>query len=365
MSLETILKTSAGHVLSGLSLSEAQVKLSVIVPILRGLGWNDTNPAEFVPEFSIDNGQVDYALCEANNQPLVFVEAKRLGKANSEGEEQLFGYANNKGVPLLVLTDGDVWNFYLSMVVGEPAERRFYRMELRREEKIPDYAKFLNDHLQKNAVLSGNAKRRAEDLHESGRARKASRDAIPRVWQDLLKSGDETLRDLLVESVESDCGVRPELDDVVDFLSRQTLPTGHSQVAQGASTFTGSVKSRHRAPASPRKKIKGYVLYGKDVDVGKGNRTLAAVLKVFQSRDPKFIERFAANPKTVGRTRRLVAQSREDLYDQRDLVEYSVELKDGWWLGTNLDTVSVRRHIETACEIAGVKFGSQLRLIEH
>ena len=73
----------------------------------------------------------------------------------SLGEEQLFGYASNRGVPLLVLTDGNRWDFYLSMAEGVPSERRFYRLELQLEHKIPEYVDFLDQHLRKRRVVSG------------------------------------------------------------------------------------------------------------------------------------------------------------------------------------------------------------------
>ena len=133
------------------------------------------------------------------------------------GEEQLFGYASNRGVPLLVLTDGNRWDFYLSMAEGVPSERRFYRLELQLEHKIPEYVDFLDQHLRKRRVVSGEARLVAEQRHASNRERKRAHQAIPRAWQTLLKEPDETLRDLLAEKVESECGTKPELDDVEVF----------------------------------------------------------------------------------------------------------------------------------------------------
>ena len=54
MDLEQVLGVAVKRIHSGLLSNEAQVKQAVIVPILRALGWDDTNPAEFVPEHSLD-----------------------------------------------------------------------------------------------------------------------------------------------------------------------------------------------------------------------------------------------------------------------------------------------------------------------
>ena len=115
--------------------------------------------------------------------PQVFLEAKRIGAMDGGGEEQLFGYASNRGVPLLVLTDGNRWDFYLSMAAGIPAERRFYRLELQLEHKIPEYVEFLEEHLRKDRVVSGEARRNAERRHTSNMQRERAREAIPRAWR--------------------------------------------------------------------------------------------------------------------------------------------------------------------------------------
>ena len=359
MGMEKVLKTAVQQLNSGLLNNEAQVKQAVVLPILRGLGWDDTNPAEFVPELSLDDGRVDYALCQTGGSPLVFIEAKRLGSADTKGEEQLFRYASNKGVPFLILTDGNVWDFYLSMAAGAPAERKFYHVELRREEKIPEYAPFFEDHLEKNQVISDQAKAAAERLHNDNKQKEKALNVMPEVWRRLLETPDEFLRDLLVEAIQSECGTRPELDDVEEFLKTALFkPTPQPSAIQASPVQSGPM----RQSGGSRSKIVGFVLDGKRMEVGVANRTLAEVLKEFQRRDAGFLTRLA--PQTVGRTRRLVAQNREDLYEAEDLREYSLDLENGWWLGTNISTESVRRNIKLACQVAGVHFGTQLTLIE-
>ena len=211
MNLEQVLRNALGNIRSGQLTNEAQVKQAVILPILRALGWDDTNPNEFVPELAVEvgkrRGSVDYALCRTtpNWQPLVFIETKRLGNADTVGEEQLFEYATNKGVPLLVLTDGDVWNFYLAMAAGIPPERVVYRAELRQEEKLAEYAGFFQRYLEKARVLSEKARQDAEKDKESEGNRLTARNAIPDCWQSLLGEPDDFLVELLVEAVEKNC----------------------------------------------------------------------------------------------------------------------------------------------------------------
>ncbi len=367
MNLEQVLALVIQRIRSGSLENEAQVKQAVIVPILRALGWDDSDPAEFKPEYSVDNGRVDYALL-GKTGPLVFIEAKGIGRVDISGEEQLFGYAVNKGVPFLVLTDGDIWGFYLSMAAGAPAERRFYRAELTREGRIPEYSHFLGTHLQKSHVLSGDARRAAEDLLASNQDREKAREAIPGVWKSLLARPDDMLRDLLMEQVASECGTMPEQDDVESFL-KACLSGGVPEVPDAPVPATRPRRRKSSPEPQPAtstgtRKITGYILEDRTVETGAAYRTLAGVLKEFHRRDPQFMERFAAQ--TVGRKRQLVARDRKNLYpDTPDLVEkMSLDLGNDWWLGHNLNADTIRRRIKTACEIAGVKYGSQLKLIE-
>ena len=201
MSLEEVLRKAIERINSGSLTNEAQVKQSVIVPILRALDWDDSDPAEFVPEFSVDSGWVDYALLRSGGGPLVFIEAKGLGGVDIKGEEQVFRYAVNRGVPFLILTDGNLWDFYLSMAAGEPPDRQFYRVELTNEERIPEYVESLEMYLHKSRVVSEDARVDAEQRLRSNRERGEARKAIPGVWRTLLETPDDMLRDLLAEEV--------------------------------------------------------------------------------------------------------------------------------------------------------------------
>lgn len=93
--------------------------------------------------------------------------------------------------------------------------------------------------------------------------------------------------------------------------------------------------------------------------------TLTKVLKKFHDTVPGFMERFASRTKT--KKRNLVAQKSADLYLASPDLEKSASLNmgNGWWLGTNMSEATIRKRIETACEVAGVRMdGARFRLIE-
>ena len=372
MSLEQVLKRSLTNLQPGVLANEAQIKLAVILPILGELGWNNSNPNEFKPEFEIPDPQVpgkkrwvDYALGSLLSSnpphPLVFVEAKNAGYADTKGEEQLFSYAVNRGVPLLILTDGTVWNFYLSMAAGFPPERLFCRVELKYEEKIPDYVESFQHYLKKDNVLSEDARHTAERELKRIKDKETARNAIGPCWDFLVSESHLILSNALAEAVEKQCGIRPELDDVEKFL--RGLNSSPEITIPPSPTPPPPPLLPQPSARQASGRIIGYVLDGNRVETGAGYLTLLAILREFDQRDPSFMERFAAKTRTT--KRHLVDRNPDNLYIGSPQLKkkYSQELGNGWWLGTNLSKSDVVRYVETACNIVGVRAGSQLTFI--
>ena len=354
---------------SGKLNTEAQVKQSAIMPIIRALGWDHENPDEFRSEYPIPDSlkRADYALCRSYDRPLVFIEAKKHRHADENGEDQLFKYAYGQGVPFLILTDGDAWNFYLSMGEGLPTERRFYRVILTAADKIENHARNFVRFLEKENVLSGESDIYAKKQHDSNKNREKAREEIPKVWRSLLEQPESELRDILAINVANKCGMEPEPDDLDAFLQKQLGLPRSSQSSPPAPSQPAPSRPAEKRQSRPvthnsgNGKIVGYVFNGQERYIGSANHTLAAIVQEFAKDNPQFLLHFAAE--TGGRTRRLVAQNKEDLYDLPHLRDYAIALDDGWWLGSNISAAQVGRYIELACKISRVNFGSQLTLI--
>lgn len=368
--------------------NEEQIKMAVILPILRALDWDHDNPEEFVPEYAValqdgSHGSVDYALFGdeipgGRRSPMVFVEAKRLGNVTVSGVEQVFTYAANRGVPFLILTDGNIWDFYLSMAAGAPADRRFLRIELERDDRLLDYARFLDQYLRKGRVGRPKTRLDAERLLHDDRQRRVAVQAIPAVWRSLLESPDESLCNLITDAVARKCGFPPAFDDVTTFLKGRALPSPpvsdvdprlhrplkHARQEKPSDPVIVDPPSPPPTPRPQRPQIRGFVLDGERTDTGSAREALTELVKKFHLLDREFMARFAS--RTSGRSRRLVAKTRDQLYDNPnlDLDQHSRDLNNGWWIGTNLSQALIRKHIATACEVMGISLGSRLTLIE-
>ncbi|MCY3788058.1 MAG: type I restriction endonuclease, partial [Gemmatimonadetes bacterium] len=135
--IEQQLRDAIHRLRTGNLASEADVKQAVIVPILRALGWNTDDNEQLKTEHRVATGSVDYALFRYD-QPNVFIEAKRKGKAEDPASrKQLFDYAPNRDIPILVLTDGKLWEFYFGIGPGTWEERCFHRLTLDDDESLP------------------------------------------------------------------------------------------------------------------------------------------------------------------------------------------------------------------------------------
>ena len=97
------------------TLHESNTIQYLVEPILKGLGWDFSNPQEVIREFNPEgrrrfgNIAVDIALLE-DGEPKVFVEAKRLDRDyDPDYKKQIDKYASYMERGIAVLTNGQFW----------------------------------------------------------------------------------------------------------------------------------------------------------------------------------------------------------------------------------------------------------------
>lgn len=95
---------------------------------------------------------------------------------------------------------------------------------------------------------------------------------------------------------------------------------------------------------------------------GNAKEALRIILQQLQKADPNFLERLSRDPRCIGRSRRTLARRREDLYPRRPDLQaaQSVEIADGWFLGTNTSTRQKVAILRAAADVAGLKFGEDI-----
>jgi len=100
--------------------TEEATKTAFILPFLRLLGYDDSNPTEVIPEFTADFGnkkheKVDYAIFQ-DGKPTMIIECKHWAENLNVHNSQLFRYFNATQTRFGLLTNGIVYRFYTDLV---------------------------------------------------------------------------------------------------------------------------------------------------------------------------------------------------------------------------------------------------------
>lgn len=257
---------------------EKKVTRRIITPVLDWLNW-PTHDEDIVKyeEYTRDGKRVDVSL-HHNHGPEVFIEVKKLGLGGTpEAKIQALNYALAGGIPLVVLTDGQKWNFfylppdYLLSEGSDCEERCFLEVDLL--EKSPqESCAILRKYLDRDEVVGGWVVDAAEGFFRKKdrekELRKKARREIPDAWTRRIKrKKSDSLLEQLIEQLANDVydkvRFRPDDDDIVDFLqslesknesknTRQPQP----KTEKGQTLIPSSVSSGRKVAAT--KAVKNY-----------------------------------------------------------------------------------------------------------
>ena len=235
--------------------NEMSVRQGIVEPLLRGLGWPTNDTRVVFPEYSIAGGRVDYALCCPPVEPVVLIEAKSIGKIDEGAEQQLFSYAFHQGVPILVLTDGQEWQFFYTFGQGDYDKRKVCVLNLNDSdsEKI---ANLLQRYLNYASIQNGDAAQSIEADYRLLSSQRAAMRHLPETWRGLLEGADELLIDLVVEATEDFCGHRPSKEQVLDFLKNlESAPASRETALPSSSSHLQKPRARGKPKRSPSKRL--------------------------------------------------------------------------------------------------------------
>jgi predicted type IV restriction endonuclease len=331
--------------------NEAAVSRGIVMRLLQALNWPIFDTNIVCPEYRLESIIVDYALCHPPSKPAVIIEVKNIGKLEG-ADSKLFEYAFRAGVPMAILTDGQEWHFYLPAGKGSILERRFYKLDLLKRD-VDGIVNRFDRYMLYEKIRNGEALKCARAEHDSASIVREVRTHIPMAWKKIIEEQDSILIDLISEKVADLCGYKPQPDLVSEFLLEQlTMPPQSPSVIP-------SFRPESIVPPPRTKGPIGYTLHGKTTHLRSAVDVLVNVLDELSKKDTNFITRLAS--RKHGRSRRYIAQSRDELYPGRpDLAEYSKQLSNGWWAGTNYSKSNISQIIQLACEVAGLRFGYDL-----
>ncbi len=247
MSLETTLTDIVGRLRQGRFPNEQAISQGAVLRVLQELDWDIYDTTAVWPEFQTGEGRADFALCHPPSTPAVFIEVKAPGKAE-DGIRQALEYAFHTGAPFVVLTDGRTWSFYLPAEQGSYQNRRVHKLDLF-ELPPAEAAEMLSCYLAHSRVVSGEALEMARREYRSRHRRIQARAAIPGAWRALVEKGHQDLVNMLAAAVEFKAGIRPDDEDVAQFLAK----LGHPAVVEtGRAKASAQLKAVIPHPSAPR-----------------------------------------------------------------------------------------------------------------
>lgn len=352
----------------GLLPTEQAVSQGAVSTVLKYLGWPILDPTVVVLQYRMRTPQgalrfADYALCRDDGHPLILIEVKAVGRIGN-ADVQLFEYCFHAGVPFAVLTDGQVWRFYITMETGSYDERRVYQLDLLEQDDAVCCER-LERYLDKESVMRGvnlaNARSDFNDAIRRGRIQ----NTLPQAWREILNAPDNYICEMLAAKVSELCGFEPDLDNCTDFIREHTdilpgftvaptLPTAQlSADAPVAATAETQSETRNDAP--------GYIFQGNYHSCASNTRVMVELFNQLAEAYPEFPGRFAARKQ--GYSRRYLAEDRYDLYPgQPERCEgFSEELEvGGWFLATHQSRATIENSLRLACEVLGLEYGSDI-----
>ena len=367
MELETTLTDISQKLRDNRFPNEQSISQGVVLRILNDLDWEVYDTNIVWPEFATGDGRrVDFALCDPPSKPKCFVEVKQQGKAE-DGVKQALEYAFHSGVPFVVLTDGQTWSFYLPAEQGSYEERRVFKLDLF-ERTDDEAAEVLQRYLERNRVVSGKSLDEARKEYRDKNRRSLARQAIPEAWRELVERGDDILRELLVDAVESKVGVRPDNEDIVDFLGRlaplDPNPSPSPSPIRKATPKKVSIQPiLTMSDRNPSNQPTGHnvTILGENRPYRNAKEGMVLILSELAKRDSGLLKRCSQHPAFHGRERNYIAQRVEDLYPKRpDLQSQHEKLPGNWFVGTNINNQLKMRLVKAATEVAGLDFGKDV-----
>ena len=367
MPLESIIADITNRLRQGLFANEQSISQGIVLRVLQELGWDSWDTTTVWPEYGTGEGRrADFALCHPPTKPAIFMEVKPPGRAE-DGVRQALDYAfHTGGVPFVVLTDGKTWSFYLTMEQGSYEDRRVFKLDLF-ERSSSEAADILDRYLRRDRVQSGAAVDAARTEYRSRNRKTQARAAIPEAWRELIERGDELLVELLTDAVESKAGIRPEEDDVTDFLASLGKPVILQQAVASTPApprqTAGTPATRVPRAAEPTATTRSgtLILRNKAYPYPTAKDALIIVLRELANDDPTFLQRLAQHPDVQGRLRKYLGRSPEELYPHReDLREMVESLPGGWLAATNLNNLTKKNIIKAAAEVAKLRYGHDI-----
>jgi len=204
--------------------NEEHIRLSLIARVLQKLGWNIWDPCEVNSEYNStpqeDSTRVDIALFSTPRRPDVFIEVKAIGKISEDSlqgiEVQLRNYNRDNTASFSIITDGQIWRFYLSQTGGKFSDKCFKMINLL-DDDLDGIEFSFTTFLKKTEIENGTAVREAQKYLRLTEKQKIMEELLPQARKAILEPPYPSLPDALIELVTEE-GFTVDAEEMRDFI---------------------------------------------------------------------------------------------------------------------------------------------------
>jgi hypothetical protein len=104
-------------------------------------------------------------------------------------------------------------------------------------------------------------------------------------------------------------------------------------------------------------------LFGQNFPTRFAKETFVGPLRQFAELETKFPARFQETARGIGRSRRYVGRTPQEVYPLKPGVwKHTEPFARGWLVGTNESDAKKRELLKLACQVMGLRFGRDLQM---
>jgi hypothetical protein len=350
----------------------AVVREAIVLPILQSLGWDLADLSAVRRSYSAGpEGQgVDYGLLASDRSQPVLLDVVEPGALEDEPRHAagLIDRAAKLGSPLVVLTDGLQWRFYVPERAGQSEQDVLLcDLDLWKAGAL-EACTLLSRYLAFRRVWDMQAISDARQDLELVRQRRTALEYLRAAWSALVEERDSLLVDLIREKIQQLGGPALDPEQVGDFLASFKIPNSDRAAA---SYFKFQPKPAASIPAAERPRPSqlsdlpagqaSVSIGGRVIRAKNATQALLVLLRELAGRDASLLGRLA--PALKGKVRSYIAASPQGVHPTRpDLRHYVAEIVPGWFLDTDISNSRKQRIAEEACRAAGLRLGRDVML---
>jgi len=229
--MKDIISDIQQKIANGAYKNEEHVRLSLVARVLQKLEWNIWDPWEVNSEYSAnpleDNTRVDIALFSTPRHPDIFIEVKGVGKLSSDSlqkaEHQLRNYNRDNTASFSIITDGQLWRFYLSQSGGEFSKKLFKEIDFLTDD-LDGIEVSLCAFLKKSEIENDNAIREARKYLRLTEKQRVMEDSLPQARKVILEPPFPSLPEGLIELVAEE-GFTINVEEAQQFIQEMANRT--------------------------------------------------------------------------------------------------------------------------------------------